>query len=443
MEPAEKIAHRPPATKVAPPAPGPAGVTPPAMSALQRIQRCAGNRAAEQILTAVGDGRLHRCGPVPCDCSPEERLAKEGLARAAAEGLARAAAEGLPVSHPAEPTEREADEVADRVMLMRNGEAIVHIGSAPRPLAHRHAEDAAATPRAGQDTGLAAGIARHARGGGQALDAGVRRFMEARFGWRFDDVRVHTDAAAGRLARQVDSYAFTVGRNIFFAPDRYRPDDHDGRRLLAHELTHVVQQGVAGRAPAVRRQARPGGQAPAAPTPVPAEKFSGTLESAYRRLGDTRRAAAIRMCRERGGGACSMVLTQAEVRRLYELAKRSGGDEQKIRAGLPAAAPAALGVAPVASGLTVGPLTPGLPPAAPVPPFPAPPVPPPPAGVPGYPTWAPPPPVAGAPAAEAAAAAGVPVSRPAVPAARRALPVAGHRDRRPEAASSRTRARGT
>ena len=304
------------------------------------------------------------------------------------------------MSHPAEPAEREADEVADRVMLMRNGDATVHIGPASRPSVRRHAEDAAATLQAGPDTGLAAGIARHARGGGQALDAGARQFMEARFGRGLGDVKVHADAAAGRLARQVDSYAFTVGRHIFFAPGRYRPGDHDGRHVLAHELTHVVQQDAVGPAPAVRRQARPGGQPGAGP--APAEKVSGTLESAYRRLGDTRRAAAIRMCREHGGGACSIVLTQAEARQLYELAQQSGGDEQKIRAGLPAAAPAALGVVPAASGLTVGMLTPGLPPAAPVPPFLAPPVPTPPVGVPGYPTWAPPPPVATAPAAEVA-----------------------------------------
>jgi hypothetical protein len=396
MEPAEKIPHRSPATDAVRRPPVPAGVTSPGMSALQRLQRYAGNHAAEQLLTAGGDGRLHRCGPVPCNCTPEERTAKEGLANARYEGL--------PVSHPAEPAEREADEVTDQVMRKRDADPPVHIGPASHGPLHRHARDAsgaplaaggeaapqAAAPQAGPEGGLAAGIAQQVRGGGQALGGGLRQFMESRFGRDLSPVRVHTDAAAGRLARQADADAFTVGRHVFFAPGRYRPDDHAGRRLLAHELTHVVQQSAAGPAPAaVQRQARPGSAPPAAPAPVPAEKFSDTLESAYRRLGDHRRAAAIRSCRERGGGACNVVLTQAEVRKLYELAQRSGGDERKIRAGLPAAAPAALG--------TLQTLAPGLPP-------PTVPVPAPPPGAPGFPSWAPPPPVVTPPAAPAVGA---------------------------------------
>ena len=372
MTPAKTVADRSPAVEGPRRTATPAG--PPPMSALRRIQRYAGNRATERLLAGGGDGRLHRCGPVPCDCSPEERLAKQGLARSAYEGV--------PVSDPAEPAEREADAAADRVMRMPDAGAPVHIGHSAGAV-RRHAVGAA-TPAA-TGTGLAGGIAGHVHGGGQALDAGVRQFMEPRFGRRLDDVRVHTDSGAGRLARQVDAYAFTVGQHIFFSPGQYRPGSHDGRRLLAHELAHVVQQGSAGPA-VVHRQAKPGTQSS---TTVPAEKTSSVLESAYRRLGDTRRAAAIRMCRERGGGACNMVLTQAELRKLYDLAQQSGGDEKTIRAGLANAAPAALGVAPVAAGLTV--LPPGVPPVAPIPPVA--PVPPPPVGVPGYPTWSTPPPV--------------------------------------------------
>ena len=396
---AEKSAHRLPAPDLvrrrasidgahAPRPPVPAGVTAPGMSALQRIQRCAGNHATEQILTAEGDGRLHRCGPVPCNCSPEERLAKEGLAKARYDGL--------PVSHPAEPAEREADEVADRVMRMRDDAAPVQIQPVGAGAVHRCAEDAPdvqagaaeAGSKAGQDTGLATGIAQQMRSGGQALDRGVRQFMEARLGRDLGPVQVHTDAFAGRLARLADANAFTVGRHVFFAPGQYRSDDHAGRRLLAHELTHVVQQSATGPAmPAtVHRQARSGSQPPVPPAPVPAEKFSETLEAAYRRLGDHKRAAAIRMCRERGGSACSIVLTQTELHNLYRLAQRSGGDERKIREGLPSAAPVALG------SLQMLAPTPGLPPGLPI--GPVPPVPTPPVGAPGFPTWAPPPPVA-------------------------------------------------
>jgi hypothetical protein len=79
-------------------------------------------------------------------------------------------------------------------------------------------------------------------GGGTALDARTRADMESRFGHDFGDVRVHTDDAAHRSARSVNALAYTVGPNIVFQRDRYDPASDTGRRMLAHELTHVVQQ---------------------------------------------------------------------------------------------------------------------------------------------------------------------------------------------------------
>ena len=77
---------------------------------------------------------------------------------------------------------------------------------------------------------------------GQPLDTGTRTFMEARFGHDFGQVRVHTDARASESARAVNAMAYTVGRDIVFAPGQFAPESHSGRHLLAHELTHVVQQ---------------------------------------------------------------------------------------------------------------------------------------------------------------------------------------------------------
>ena len=81
---------------------------------------------------------------------------------------------------------------------------------------------------------------------GQALDPSARAFMEPRFGRDFSDVRVHTGEGAEASARAIDAQAYTVGRDIVFGPGRYRPDTPDGRKLIAHELTHVVQQGRSG-----------------------------------------------------------------------------------------------------------------------------------------------------------------------------------------------------
>ncbi|MCJ7626535.1 MAG: DUF4157 domain-containing protein [Anaerolineaceae bacterium] len=77
---------------------------------------------------------------------------------------------------------------------------------------------------------------------GQPLDHATRAFMESRFGHDLGRVRVHADAKAQKSAQAVNANAYTVGSNIVFAPGRYLPGTPDGQRLLAHELTHVLQQ---------------------------------------------------------------------------------------------------------------------------------------------------------------------------------------------------------
>jgi hypothetical protein len=79
------------------------------------------------------------------------------------------------------------------------------------------------------------------RSTGQPLDPATRAFMEPRFGYDFSRVRIHTGAAAEQSAQEVSAQAFTVGHDIVLGADRYAPATAEGRRLLAHELTHVVQ----------------------------------------------------------------------------------------------------------------------------------------------------------------------------------------------------------
>jgi len=81
------------------------------------------------------------------------------------------------------------------------------------------------------------------RGGGQLLPQPIRSFMEPRFGHDFSQVRIHTDAQAAETAQAVRARAFTLGRDIVFGIGQYTPSTAEGKRLLAHELTHVVQQG--------------------------------------------------------------------------------------------------------------------------------------------------------------------------------------------------------
>src|SRR5438094_2299145 len=79
-------------------------------------------------------------------------------------------------------------------------------------------------------------------GGGSALDRETRGFMESRLGADFSDVRVHTDAKASESARSVQAHAYTVGTDVVFQSGQYTPESDSGKKMLAHELTHVVQQ---------------------------------------------------------------------------------------------------------------------------------------------------------------------------------------------------------
>lgn len=81
------------------------------------------------------------------------------------------------------------------------------------------------------------------RSPGQPLDTATLSFMEPRFGADFSSVRVHTDTAAAESACAVNALAYTVGNNIIFASHLYSPQTHSGRKLLAHELAHTIQQG--------------------------------------------------------------------------------------------------------------------------------------------------------------------------------------------------------
>lgn len=95
------------------------------------------------------------------------------------------------------------------------------------------------------------------KGGGSPLPGTTRSFMESRIGADFSKVRVHNDDNAHKLSAQLNAQAFALGNNVFFNKGKYNPGTRSGQHLLAHELTHVVQQ--KGRIqPRVQRQNKPG-----------------------------------------------------------------------------------------------------------------------------------------------------------------------------------------
>jgi len=90
------------------------------------------------------------------------------------------------------------------------------------------------------------------QGGGRPLPPAAREFFELRFGADFSRVRVHTDARAEEAAKSINARAFTVGRDIAFGAAQYAPEASEGKRLLAHELAHTIQQGANTTPPASR-----------------------------------------------------------------------------------------------------------------------------------------------------------------------------------------------
>ena len=188
-----------------------------------------------------------------------------------------------------DPLELEADRTADRILRMpdRAASAPPAISKAAPPTLRRcscgsgsggtcakckgeknekdeelHRKQTGPTPIA-----EAPGIVHEVlRSSGQPLDSATRSFFEPRFGHEFSRVRIHTGARAAESARQVNALAYTVGSDIVFRTEQFAPNSAHGRRLLAHELTHVVQQrrNVQSASSTLRRE-----PAPATPKPAP------------------------------------------------------------------------------------------------------------------------------------------------------------------------------
>jgi hypothetical protein len=172
----------------------------------------------------------------------------------------------LAISKPGDAYEQEADQVADKVMGMPDA---VSTGWQPRSLrpALPTVQRACAACAAEEETVLrkeapgqvvpptGAGEAQPfgVIGSGQPLPRTTREYFEPRFGRDLGDVRIHIDTGASQSAKAFNSLAYTLGRHIVFGQGKFAPSSDSGRRLLAHELAHVVQQSVRHR-PMLARQ---------------------------------------------------------------------------------------------------------------------------------------------------------------------------------------------
>jgi hypothetical protein len=244
---------------------------------LLSLQRSHGNRYVQRLLDIAllqrAVGGVGTC-PVCENDAQAEQSDRPSLQQKSAKLPAFIQAK-LTVSQPGDPYEQEADRVAEEVMRMPEPGAaeserasVQTQAPAIRPVfrslaAQIQREDVIDYPvpedlqekiQAKQDSGSEHAVPSElearlgsSRGFGQPLSQDVRAFMDPRFNYDFSSVRVHTDGKAAQLARDLSARAFTVGNDIYFAAGQYAQHD-EGRRLLAHELTHVVQQSGASQA---------------------------------------------------------------------------------------------------------------------------------------------------------------------------------------------------
>ena len=113
------------------------------------------------------------------------------------------------------------------------------IGDSTDQLSLEHRPDS----RAEHSTVDASSVQQVLRSAGEPLDHATRDFMEPRFGHDFSQVRVHRDEKSADSARSVNALAYTVGNDIVFGANQYCPQSTEGKKILAHELTHTIQQG--------------------------------------------------------------------------------------------------------------------------------------------------------------------------------------------------------
>ena len=188
----------------------------------------AAGRAAWSLLRNNGGARVLRrkctCGGAPGPTGECEECRKKKLK------LQRK----LAIGATDDPLELEADQVADQVL---SKPSFSGVGNVP-PRIQRYSGQST-----GQMESAPASVDQALSSPGRPLEPALRRDMEQRFGHDFSQVRVHSGTAAEQSAREVNAHAYTVGHNMVFGAGRLAPETQAGRRLIAHELTHVVQSG--------------------------------------------------------------------------------------------------------------------------------------------------------------------------------------------------------
>jgi len=160
----------------------------------------------------------------------------------------------LNVNKPGDKYEQEADSTAEKVMRMPavGSKGITPSSAEDKKIQRKETgatENEERSETGNRDSGISAtseteSAIRSKTTGGEPLPGDTRNFMEPRFGNDFSNVRIHTDSGSAQLNNQLNARAFTYQNHIFFGQNQFEPQSPQGKHLLAHELTHVVQQGA-------------------------------------------------------------------------------------------------------------------------------------------------------------------------------------------------------
>jgi hypothetical protein len=219
-----------------------------------QLQRQHGNRLVQSLLApAAGPAAVQAEGLADDEEMQAEGAEEEELQMEGEEEELQAEGEEEELQAEGEEEELQAEGEEEELQMAAEDEEEVQMEGEEEELQAEGAEGAEAEEEELQMAGDSATLQRRpanvahriqaARGGGSSLDGASLQRFNAAFGQSFEHVRVHTDATADRLSRDVNAKAFTTGSDIFFRGNQYQPGTAEGDHLLAHELTHVVQQG--------------------------------------------------------------------------------------------------------------------------------------------------------------------------------------------------------
>lgn len=200
---------------------------------LAGLQKAYGNQAVLRM-----KGRSPIANPVPggilqrkCACGNSAGAAGTCTECQAKQGLALQTK--LKISEPGDVYEQEADRVADQVLATP-----IHPSINATPLRiQRYTQTGTETEAVPPSS-----VHRVLSSPGRPLEPALRQDMERRFSYDFSQIRVYTDSAAAESAQEIDAHAYTMGQKIIFGAAQYAPHSTIGRRLIAHELTHTIQQ---------------------------------------------------------------------------------------------------------------------------------------------------------------------------------------------------------